>query len=365
MTVVDCRSSPIPDGAEHLRKLAHIAVEHRIPLFGAFDLTYRCNLNCIHCYLGPHDKDDETLGPEAGAARVRDLLRQAAEAGCLYVLLSGGEPLLRPDFTSIYRYARSLGLIVTVFTNACLIDARHIEIFREVPPYLVEVSVYGATRGTFEKITRVPGSFERCLRGIGRLVDGGIRTGLKTMILRSNVQEIPAVEALAKHFGTGFRLDPVVCPRLDGTPAPLAERVDPRRAVELELAEKERISSYRKYLERAAALSPSSALYECGAGRAAFHIDPGGVLRPCLMVRSLAFDALAEGFRAAHVRAGAAISGLRAVRGQPCLECAKRPVCGYCPGLFELENASASIPSAFLCQLGTHRLHVLQGDSSA
>ena len=110
-------------------------------------------------------------------------------------------PLLRKDFPELYRHAKELGLLVTVFTNGTLIDERIAALWEELPPYLVEISLYGITRQTYEKVVSVPGSFDRCLAGIHRVIAGGHPLALKAPATRDNVHEIPEMQAFANDLG--------------------------------------------------------------------------------------------------------------------------------------------------------------------
>jgi radical SAM protein with 4Fe4S-binding SPASM domain len=353
-----CAEAPTPGSPEHLEQFRRVLIEQRIPIGGTIDLTHRCNLRCLHCYVGPHDDDDAKQHREMAISQICDLLNQATEAGCLYLLISGGEPLLRPDFSVVYRHARELGMVVTVFTNATLISQVHVDLFSEIPPRLVEVSLYGATKRTYEVVTRVPNSFESCMRGIRLLLDRGIEVGLKTVVMTKNVDEVPLLEKLAKELGVDFRLDPLLCPRLDGGKEPIRERVPADRAVPLEFADKERFRKFRDYFERVRHLSPIQTLYQCGAGVTSFHVEPRGVLHPCVMATTMGYD-LSSGFASAWEAAVADIAALRISSEHECQKCRKRPVCGYCPGLFTLENSAGDKPVKYVCELAGLRLELL------
>ena len=171
----DCARIDWPDDSAYFRDLFQRASAARVPLAGTLDLTRRCNLRCVHCYLGPQEGVRAAGDREMSTAQVLAILDQVVDAGCLHLLITGGDPLLRRDFPEIYRHARLSGLDVTVFTNGTPVTDRIIELFRELPPRVVEVTLYGATAGTYERITGVPGSFERCLAGVRRLHDGGVR----------------------------------------------------------------------------------------------------------------------------------------------------------------------------------------------
>lgn len=341
-----------------VERIRRRAAAERIPLAGTFELTARCNLRCIHCYQGPRACREEPVH-ELSTAQVVGLLDEAISAGCLDVLLTGGDPLLRPDFSAIYRHARRSGTFVTVFTNGTLVRASHVALFKELPPASVEVSLYGATPRVYEAVTGVPGSYARCLEGVRRLVDGGVKVDLKTVILRTNQEEILAMEALARDLGVPFRSDPVLTPALNGDRAPLSERIDPEAAAQLEYTSEIKRQRSREYLAKIGRTSRSEQVYRCGAAVTSFYMTASGRLRPCLMTTDMEFDALSTGFETAWREATRAIGKPTAEPGAQCSSCEDLPVCGYCPALFRLEMGRESNPSPYLCRLGEARRGIL------
>ena len=163
-----CISDTVLGNEEYLRKFILKALNAHIPLSGSFDLTRRCNLKCIHCYLGDHQQS--SLAKEIETSQILDIIDQITDAGCLNLLITGGEPLLRVDFPEIYSHAKKSGLIITVFTNGTLITDKILSLFKELPPHKVEISLYGATAQTYEKITRRRGSYDKCIAGVYELL---------------------------------------------------------------------------------------------------------------------------------------------------------------------------------------------------
>ncbi|MGB3904717.1 MAG: radical SAM protein, partial [Anaerolineae bacterium] len=162
---MECPHIPKTSYAEFSNRLHDKLGGKRVPIAGSLELTFRCNLRCVHCYLG-----DTRAGipgkQELTYAEIRDLLDQIVDEGCLWLLLTGGEPLVRPDFLDIYTYAKQKGLLVTLFTNGTLITPQIADYLQQWRPFVVEISLYGRTKETYEKVTGVPGSYERCMRGI-------------------------------------------------------------------------------------------------------------------------------------------------------------------------------------------------------
>ena len=139
-------------------------------------------------------------------------------------VLTGGEILLRQDFQEIYAHAKKCGMLIELFSNGTLIDAGLADFLRDLTPAMVEITVYGRTQATFEAVTRVAGSYERCLEGIDLLLARGVPLTLKTMVMTINAHELWDLKAWAEGLGVGFRYDMMLNARLDGGQQPLALR---------------------------------------------------------------------------------------------------------------------------------------------
>ena len=137
------------------------AAANLVPLQACLELTYRCNIRCEHCYI-PHRSGEGELSTDEW----KRVIEQVTEAGCLFLLISGGEPFLRRDALEIYLHAKRNGLLVTLFTNGTMITPRIAEVLAEYPPFAVEVSVYGATRETYRSVTRVAGAYDQDPLGV-------------------------------------------------------------------------------------------------------------------------------------------------------------------------------------------------------
>jgi len=216
---------------------------------------------------------------------IRDIISQVADQGCLWLLLTGGEPLLRSDFTEIYLHAKRKGLLITFFTNGTLINEGIADFLAEFRPFSTEITLYGATEKTYEKITRVKGSYKRCIRGIELLLERKVPLKLKTMAMRQNLHEIPLMKSYAEGLGIQFRFDPLVNSRLDTNKGPLFTRLKPEEIVRLDIEDEKRAEEWKKSFNEHAGSPGSDKLYTCGAGLDSFHIDPYGNLSICIISR--------------------------------------------------------------------------------
>lgn len=172
-----------------------------IPLAGSFELTPRCTLNCKMCYIHKSSFDKTAIAEEKDTGFWLDLAKDARDAGMLMLLLTGGEPMLRPDFDEIYRECKKLGLLVSVNTNATLIDEDKLRLFSEYPPHKVSVTLYGASSETYGKLCGNSSAYQRVVDSIYELKKAGVNLKLNYSITPDNVADIPAVTAFIKELG--------------------------------------------------------------------------------------------------------------------------------------------------------------------
>jgi radical SAM protein with 4Fe4S-binding SPASM domain len=343
---------------EYLQHFRIMTAQERIPVTASLDLTQRCNLKCVHCYVGPQSPDQRQR--ELSTAELRRIIDEFTEAGCLFLLMTGGEVLLREDFGEIYRHAKTNGLLVTVFTNGTLVGDRLLELFSDLPPREVEITLYGATAGTHESITGVKGSHRRCLAGLKQLLEHGINVRLKTILMTLNRHEFFQMEVLAEEAGVRFRFDAALFPRLNGDKAPLSLRVAPEEAIAKEFSNKEKVRQWKEFFQKYRGASISDEVYQCAAGRTSFHIDASGNLKPCMMTTNLEFSLQGSVFRDEWKKLTTLVREKRTGSANCCKECKKKVLCGYCPPFFELETGSEDVFSEYLCAMGRLRMEVIE-----
>ncbi len=264
--------------------------DRRVPMDFYLEITARCNNECRHCYINYPAGDLEARRKELSPAEISDIADQAVELGALWCLLTGGEPLLRPDFAEIYLALKRKGLLVSLFTNACLVTEEHIQLFKRYPPRDIEVSVYGVTEATYEAVTGKPGSYRAFRRGLDLLLEGGFKIQLKAMALRTNVHELPEIAAFCRaHSKESFRFDPMLHLRYDNDPARndeiRAERLTPEEIVAIEQADDERAGALQKGCDSFIFQNPGhydcNHLFHCGAGNGSFTVSYDGIFRLC------------------------------------------------------------------------------------
>lgn len=359
---MDCPHIKSQTNSEFLRAFNQRVTDRRIPISGSIALTHHCNLRCRHCYL-PQSQRTTGLTNEWDAAQFCAFLDQIAEAGCLFLLLTGGEPLTHPGFAEIYSHAKNNGMLISLFTNATCLTPAHIKLFQHNPPHSIEVSIYGADARIYEQMTGIKDSFQACCHGLDLLAEAKLPLSIKTVLTTLNQHQLQDMRDLAAHYQADFRFDSAILSRFDGDPAPTALRVPAATAVAEEFRDENRARHWSEYARPRRGRPASDRLYLCGAGATVFHLSPNGILTPCLLAPEPCADLNTCTFRHAWEQVIPAIRERRINSESPCATCERRSLCGFCPPFCALDPESthgASGPSPYLCALGHKREQEIQ-----
>lgn len=342
----------------------------------SFDLeiTARCNNNCRHCYINLPVKDKEAEKKELSFEEIKRIVDEAVSLGALWCLITGGEPLLREDFFDIYFYLKKKGLLVSVFTNAILITDKHINFFRKYPPRDIEVTVYGVTKETYERVTRKPGSFAAFMRGLNLLLENNIKVRFKAMALRSNVQELPHIAQFCRQRTKDyFRFDPFLHLRFDGNleknEGIKSERLSPEEIVAVEKADSERFNALEKGCAKL--INPEFAhfgcnhLFHCGTGNGSFTVSYDGFFRLCssLYYPDCIYDLKKGSLTEAWQNFVPRVRDMRSNRKEfleKCRVCALINLCIWCPAHAHLETGKLDRPVDYFCEVAHARAEALR-----
>lgn len=261
-------------------KLSHLP--DRFPLSCQWEITCRCNLHCVMCYTDCFNRPD-AIRQELATAEILRIMDELAEAGTLELCLTGGEPLARPDFFQLYEHAIHCGFLVTVFSNGTLITETQADRFAVLRPHLIEISLHGITRETFEQVTQGQGSYDRCLQAIRLLLDRQIPLVLKSTVMTLNQPEILDVKRYVESLGTvRYKLGEEIRPELDGGARPFQYALSEQALAELNEQDSD--------LQREACRRDSAEPPPCRSGMQRFHIDAYGHLQLCSANRRQSYD---------------------------------------------------------------------------
>ena len=331
-------------------RLISRTVEKHRPLSVHFDLTYRCNERCVHCYL---DHDDHG---ELTTAECLKVLHDLARSGALFLTFSGGEIFLRPDLYEILAAARGLHFDISLKTNALLVTPERAARLREFGVRRVQISVYSDIPAVHDAITKVPGSLLRTLAAIPILLEHGLQVKLACPLMQENLMAYRGVMALAEKLGIPYILDLTITPMMDGSGGPLAHRASvssllPVLQDPLLHACKPQPDAHTAGAVNASPLAFGSAVssgieslaYQdlpCSAGHNSCYISPYGDVFPCVQLPQAAGNLRREKFDEIWYHAPQ-LERLRAIRESQlpiCSRCEIRSHCERCPGLALMEG---------------------------
>lgn len=348
---MDCGETGEQAYAEFSRLLHRRGAGQRLPISGSLEVTARCNVRCQHCYIPLPARKGQTQ-PELSRIEIERILDQLAEAGCLWLLLTGGEPFLRPDFISIYDYAKRCGFLVQIFTNGTLITPQIADHLVEWRPFNIEITLYGYSQETYEAVTGIAGSHARCMQGIRLLHERGLPLKLKTVLMTLNRHELVQMQDFAAELGVEFRYDPMINAALDGQHHPTRLRLSPEEIVSIESLDPDRSLRWPEYyrsMQTEQAASPE--LYLCSAGKSSFHISADGRLSLCQSARQPSFDLRRGSFRQGWDDFLGKLRQQEYGAEYACGGCRLRPVCSQCPAVNFLESGDENQLVPFVCQV--------------
>lgn len=354
-----------PEYARKVSSAVFDPLKGKHPLLGQLDieLTERCNNRCIHCLINRPEHDREAKAREMDTAFVLDVLRQAADLGCMTVRFTGGEPLLRPDFTELYLAARRLGMQVILFTNARLITPDLAALLARVPPgKVMEISVYGMHPASYDAVSGVKGSYEEFKRGIELLLDHKVPFVVKAALLPQNQDEMAEFEAWAATipgmdqrpgYAMNFDLrarrdDPAKNRRIENL------RLTPAKTVAVLARDPKYIPEMKQFCGKFMR-PPADRLFSCGAGHGTC-IDAYGNAQMCLLLRhpGMVCDLRAHSLREVLTEIFPRFRNRNAENPEylrRCAVCFLKGLCEQCPAKSWMEHGTLDAPVEYLCDV--------------
>ncbi|HAT72591.1 MAG TPA: hypothetical protein DCS63_07230 [Elusimicrobia bacterium] len=336
-------------------RLNAITLERNIPVSVTIELTRRCPLACLHCYL-PETQGRARPAAELTTARWKMIISQLAEAGTLYLVFTGGEPLLRPDLAEICAYAKKLKFDVRVFSTGLGLDEARALTLKKAGVSGFDISFYGPP-AVHDGITGVKGSFTRSLTVARLLKKVGINVKMKTPLMKKNLARAGWLKAMAKREGFEISFDPVITAANDGDASALNLRLSGRqltKAVKLYGAAPKESGAAPK-VGPGGEPQPYSQPFDflCGAGRNVCAVGPYGDLYPCLQLQldlgNLTRRRFADIWKNAAWLKKWRGAGAKDVKA--CAACAHIDFCSRCPGISLVEEGDIFAPNKPACEI--------------
>ena len=361
---------PMQDTTTIERMLLDQAKRTRTPANGSIELLPLCNMNCDMCYVRLSREEMERQGRLLTVDEWLEIGRQMQEAGVLFLLLTGGEPFLFPDFRKLYLGLRKMGMILTINTNGTLIDEDLAAFLGGNKPRRVNITLYGTDEKTYADLCHYPGGFEKTMNGIRLLRKHGVDVKIGGSLAKANRGDLDRLLDLGEELGVPVRVDTYMMPavRERTQPYDLQARLNPEDAAQARIHALKREMGpelFAKYTEesirRAEQPEPAEAKpgrMACMAGQCSFTINWQGEMRPCVILTSPAVSVFEKGFRAAWQQIAEETGKIRL--SAKCSACSVRHLCRTCAASALLEEGSYDSVPEYMCRYTEESLRILR-----
>ena len=352
------------------RMLLEQAKRTHTPANGSIELLPLCNMNCDMCYVRLSREEMEAKGRLRTVDEWLEIGRQMKEAGVLFLLLTGGEPFLYPDFRRLYLGLRELGMIITINTNGTLIDEDLAEFFGKHKPRRVNITLYGANEETYTNLCHYSGGYEKTLRGIRLLRERGVDVKVSSSLTRLNRSDLDKLLDVGEELGFPMWVDTYMMPaiRERNLPYNMQVRLGPEEAARTGIHAMKRALGkelFPQYItqsvERADHPEPAESKpghIACMAGRCSFTINWQGEMRPCVILSEPAVSVFEVGFESAWKYIVEETEKI--LLNAKCSTCHLRYLCRTCAASALLETGSYNGVPDYMCRYARESLRILR-----
>ncbi len=333
-----------------------------VPLSGTFELTPVCNMDCKMCYVRISRQQQEAIAPLKTAQQWLELGKRAKEAGMLYLLLTGGEPFLHPQFRKIMEGLHKMGHLISINSNGTMIDEKTVAWLKNCPPVRINISLYGVSDETYGRLCGNPKGFTQTAHAIDLLQQAGISVKLNCSLTPYNAQYLKEMIAFAQERNlqiqvAGYMFPPV---RKDGETVGDNFRLTPEEAAWYTAYSQYLLMGKEKFLKKGCQIETfcdpeenctgSGDTMRCRAGRCSFWITWQGNMTPCGMFPDRnSPNVFTEDFEAAWATVKAQVEKIRLPA--PCAECAAKSTCRACGAMVLTESGSFENVPQYRCRM--------------
>lgn len=353
------------------RMMVNKATQNHIPLTGNFELLPMCNMSCEMCFLRLSAEETRQRGGLLSIEEWLSIAKEMLAEGTLFLLLTGGEPFLYPDFISLYKELRKMGFIITINTNGTLLDETLADVLAKDKPRRVNITLYGTDDEMYRKICKNPHGYSQTIRAIRLLKERGIDTKLNVTLVPENVHCLKRFHEIAEEYNLPIDVNPYVVPacRERSTPFLDSARLSPYAAANayvdmLEFQMKEHaIEHMQNQLKRLADYKKEDkTIYcekmSCRAGRSSAWISWTGELIPCAFLNKPGYPVLNTGFSTAWKNILPEVDNI--YLPPECSSCEFRCLCPICASFSAADAGSTTSKPEYMCLYTKHLATIMK-----
>lgn len=357
-----------------LKQLVSKLGDRTSPLWGQFELLPVCNLKCRMCYVHAPENDSQDFKQLLPASFWIDVARQAVNMGMLVLSITGGETLLYPELDMLLSELSRMGLIISFNTNGTLIDEKQAERLSGYSLAKINLSLYGASDETYEKMTGCANGFSRICKAIDVLQDAGQNVYLNGVLVPDNQDDLPKMLEYAASKGLVLHETAYIFPRREPCRGynPDEFRLSPEDAAKVASRYRRLMEGDVRYRQHAAfaafrdhTISSMSEkiprMGECRAGRYEFAVDWRGNLQPCVLLKAIQEDLKEKRFVDAWENCVVRMRGLP--QPEKCTTCSHLDLCPICRASAFLETGGHNEAPDYLCRYSEELLRIYEKDS--
>ena len=350
---------PIQGATTLERRLVHKAKQSKVPINGSIELLPLCNMNCDMCYVRLSLSEMKVQGKLRSLDEWLHVAEEMKDAGTLFLLLTGGEPLLYSEFNQLYLKLKNMGFVITINTNGTLIDEAWADFFGEHKPRRINITLYGADDNAYQELCHYPDGFDKVINAVKLLKERDVDVKLSSSLTRANQNDMARIIDLGEALGIPVRVDTYMMPAVRERNRPYDEqsRLDPVsaarvriQALKQEMGKKLFEEYVRKIIFEVEHILPEDGpgKVHCLAGNCSFTINWQGNLRPCVVMSEPSVSVFEEGFEKAWQKVSDAVSAIRT--SSVCNACKYRPICRTCCASALLEEGSYDAVPKYMCE---------------
>ncbi len=312
-------------------RITESAQGKKIPLTVMFELTYRCNFACKHCYLPNSYR--KNYG-ELESKEIFAILEQLKDSGCFYLGFTGGELFVRQDAIDILRYAKKCGFETTIYSNGSLIDKKLADELAILNPSAVEITIHSLKEKSFERITGIKGSWKKVFNAVHLLHQRKVNLGFKACVLKENQNETKQIFSFAASLGARCRFDHTLFPRLNGSKAPYRYRGGIKLS-KTDILQMKRYLNVQNWKDcdfrQKKGNEVLSDIFSCAIGKSHAAITPLGEIKLCVMIERYKYRILDSSLIDGWSRLIKKAEDIKPDKNYRCKECDLRNFCRWCP----------------------------------
>lgn len=310
-----------------MKKMLYRAMRKRHAQSVMFELTYRCNFHCPHCYVKGSLAGDKELS----TMQVFSIIDQLKDIGVYSIAFTGGEALIRKDIFKILAYSKKNGFQTALLSNGCLIDKKAAEKLRNVNVDSVDITLNSINPEIFNNLTGTKGALQEVKSAVRLLIKNGITVTIKSTAMLANRDELVKIGRLARSLNIVYNMDAEVLPCRSRDTTFVKSYSLPPDEVEAvrRLVYPEMFSGKRR---RPRSRRKRNQMFNCGVGNTSFSITPYGKMNFCIEIDYPRLDILSKSAKSCWEEIKKKIDRLNKKENFICKNCKLIYYCGWCPG---------------------------------